>query len=490
MNNILHSLVISLNKEETRNFKLFIKRLNVGENRKDEQLFDFMRKSNLGYDENKIQEKLYASEDKNSLYRLKNRLQEEVNKSLLVQHFDGSEEHEVLHLLMLSQIFQKKGNSQLAFHYLHKAEKKANHLDALELLDLVYSELIKLSHDTIEINPEKYIVKRKEIRKRLIQIKEIDDVLAAVIYRLKTSQNFSKHNLEVVDLLKKTIDDFSQSPDIKNSPQLRFKIYHSVSRILLQQHDYPSLEKYLLNAFNQFSRDRLFNRQNHDSKLQMLTYLVNSLFKNNKIDASLLYAEKLKGAMDEFNRELYDKYLFYYYNSLVINYSIKDPAKAIDILNEAKANEIIKKLPFYLVFVYSNLCILYFESKNYKECLKNIAKLTMNEGFKNLDIAFQLKMSVAELIVRFELEDIDYLEYRLKQVNKIFSIELALPIFGNEKSVISILNFWVKNQNLRTQKGQSRLLDCIQKLNIQREKEAEVLDYLSWLKSKVTSDIR
>ena len=56
----------------------------------------------------------------------------------------------------------------------------------------------------------------------------------------------------------------------------------------------------------------------------MLTYLINSLFYNKKIDVSLEYVEKLKSAMSEYNKLLYDKYLFYYYNSLVINYTVKN----------------------------------------------------------------------------------------------------------------------------------------------------------------------
>ena len=42
-------------------------------------------------------------------------------------------------------------------------------------------------------------------------------------------------------------------------------------------------------------------------------------------------------------------FLFFYYNSLVINYSVLDKEKAIHILEEAKQNEHIKQLPTYTV---------------------------------------------------------------------------------------------------------------------------------------------
>ena len=88
-----------------------------------------------------------------------------------------------------------------------------------------------------------YIQKRKDNRSKLNKVQEIDDILAALIYRIKVSQNFAKQNTEILDLLQKTVNDFAKSKDVKNSPVLRFKIYQSVSRILLQQQDYKSLEK-------------------------------------------------------------------------------------------------------------------------------------------------------------------------------------------------------------------------------------------------------
>ena len=352
--NILPEVIGNMNKEEIRNFKLFINRTEKATERKDEVLFDFIRKQFPEYNEDKILKKLYNSEDKNALYRLKNRLFEDIGKSLTLHYYDANEYNIILNYLFLSRLFQSKGQAPTAYYYLNKAFRKANESEHLDWLDIIYGEFIKLSHETLEINPEEYIQKRKDNRSKLNKVQEIDDILAALIYRIKVSQNFAKQNTEILDLLQKTVNDFAKSKDVKNSPVLRFKIYQSVSRILLQQQDYKSLEKYLLKTFDEFSKEKLFNKNNHDTKLQMLTYLINSLFKNQKIDLSLTYVNKLKSAMEEFNKQLYDKYLFYYYNSLVINYSVKNIDRAIEILHEAKDNASIKKLPVYNVFVYLN----------------------------------------------------------------------------------------------------------------------------------------
>ena len=92
------------------------------------------------------------------------------------------------------------------------------------------------------------------------------------------------------------------------------------SRLLLQQRDYDSLEVFLINNYNEFEKNNLFNRSNHNDKLTILTYLTNCLYKNNKHEKSLEYAEKLLISMNDYDGFLYDKYLFYHHYCYIIIY--------------------------------------------------------------------------------------------------------------------------------------------------------------------------
>ncbi|MGQ0828166.1 MAG: hypothetical protein ACT4ON_07215 [Bacteroidota bacterium] len=484
--NILQQVVGVMNKEEIRHFKLFLYRTEKSTERKDELLFDAIRKQHPEYDEEKILKNLYQSDDKNALYRLKNRLFEDIGKSLALHYFDATEYNIVLNCLLLSRLFQSKGQAATAFYYLNKALRKASENEHLEWLEIIYGELIKLSHETLEINPEEYIQKRKNNRSKLNKIQEIDDILAALIYRIKVSQNFAKQNTEILQLLQKTVNDFAKSKDVKNSPVLRLKIYQSVSRILLQQQDYKSLEKYLLKTYEEFGKERLFNKNNHDTKLQMLTYLINSLFKNKKIDLSLTYVDRLKSAMNEHNKLLYDKYLFYYYNSLVINYSVKNIDKAIEILHEAKDNNVIKKLPIYSVFVYLNLAVLNFDKKNFKESLKNLVKPTMQDAFKHLDEAWHLKLSVFELMIRYELEDFDYLEHKIERTKKEYPALLKKAEYNRQKQMILVINAMMRSEGIKKDKALLKQINqLLQGAMGNSSTDSDIINYGDWLNAKL-----
>ncbi|MCA6362034.1 MAG: hypothetical protein IM638_03290 [Bacteroidetes bacterium] len=482
---VLQQIIGSMNKEEVRHLKLYMSRTNASDDRKDIELFDYIRHNHENYEESRIQQKLYKGKDKNALYRLKNRLLDDVGRSLALQYLDENEFGQVVHLLTLARLFVGRTQPAVALHYLQRAERKALALDSLELLDLVYGEYIRFSQETPEQNPAEYIRRRRQNREQLNKLQEIDDILAEVVYNVRISQGFSKQNYRMIDTLRKKATAFSRSKAGRTSTQLRFKVYHSLSRVLLQKNDFVSLEKYLQQTVEEFTTAKLYNRNNHDTKLQQLTYLANAQYKNKKYDESLATAAQLQTAMKEYGGLLHDKFLMYYYNILVINYSVKDRDKAIAILNEAKESAVIKKLPFYLVFIYFNLSVLHFDKADYKTALRHLTRLKMEQGYPTLDEQLRMKIEVAELIIRFELEDFDFLERRMAQIRKDFASLMNTRSGKRQQELMNIITAMMKLQgSVRRDKPLQR---SIQKFidAAKRSPEEDVINYTIWLQSRL-----
>lgn len=482
---ILNQIIGLMNKEEVRHFKLFSSRTQVNGIRKDLKLFDYIRKTQEEYDEEKIFSQLYDSNNKNPYYRLKNRLLGDINKSLNLQHIEDDDVMHIFHLLSLSRFFHQRNNYQVALHYIRKAEKKAIKLENYELLDHIYSELIKLSHEILSINPEEYIRKRKDNRSKLNALREIDDILAAVIYRLKTSLNYANAEAPVLDLLEKTVDDFAQNPNIRTNPKLRFTLYHAVSRILLSRRDYITLEEYLLNTYSEFRQEKLFNKSNHDSKLQMLVYLVNTLYKTRKLDLSLKYAEELNDAMQEYNGFLHKKYLFYYYNSLVINYTQTDPPKCLKLLEQLKKDQTFRDQPFYDFLVMANLSVSYFTARRYSKAMRTLVQVQIHDGYKTASPGFKMRYAVFELVLRLENSDFEIVERRIDKVRKEFSELLGQTGYVFDREFIDIIEGMNNAIEIRMDKaliGQVRaFLETYAEMD---SDEFSFIDYRTWLREK------
>jgi hypothetical protein len=481
----LNQMVLGLNKEEIRFFKIYASRISNKGPRKDIELFDSIKKEREHFDEDATCSKLYPDGNKNPYYRLKNRLKSDLSKCLMVQHFEDEDVTQAINLYNLARHYMSRNLFQLAEYFLGKSEKRALSLENLELLDLIYTEYIRLSQEMLSINPETYIFKRQENEARLKSIRQIDDILATVKYKLKITQNFSPVDNPVVDMLQETVQQLTDSRELKGSSALRFKIYQAVSQILLQRHDYPNLEDYLRVTFSEFESEKLFSKANHQTKLQMLTYMVNALFKNNKTKESLEWAEKLKAGMDEFDKLHRDRFLFFYYNSLVINYSKVDMEKAVSILEELEHNEKLKNTPFYIVFVYLNLAIFHFDMGDHRESIKRLNQLYHHKRFEDTAEPLKFRIAILEVLIRLELGDTDFLEYRMKQIRKDFKEQLENQENVRESMLLNLISgMFLKGVSLRSEEMKDRIL-LFTKTTSPRSEDAELVNYNGWLEQKL-----
>jgi hypothetical protein len=288
----------------------------------------------------------------------------------------------------------------------------------------------------------------------------------------------------VVDMLFETVERLSVDERVRQGTQLRFKVYQAVSQVLLQQHDYPNLEDYLLRTFAQFEGERLFNRANHQTKLQMLTYIVNALFKNGKTNESLLWAERLHTAMEEFDRLHYDRFLFFYYNSLVINYTKTDLDRAIALLLELENHPKLKDTEYYLIFVHLNLAIFYFDKGEHRQAVRRLNQLYHHERYAHTAVGLRLRIAVRELMVRSELADGDFLEQRLRQVRQEFALQLSQAENRREAQLLDIISdLFLKAISPRDARLRKQLESFTTGVSME-EQDAELVNYNRWLEQK------
>lgn len=483
--NILHELIQSMSKEELRNFKLISNRIKTPNVRKEFTLLSYYKRHDETFDEKKISKKLYGNNG-NAFYRLKNRLLSNVINSLTFQHINKDNDLATFKLILVAKKSKEKGLYDLSYTIFQLAEKKAEKLELFNLLNIVYLEIIKLSYEKSEINVESYLEKRKKNNKKLIQLNEIDDVLAIVNYKLKKDQNYYDVNQNTIKTLEKITSDYSLNPETVKSPTLKVKIIQIISKLLLQKKRYKELESFLKESYKECVALNIFSKKTHKTKLQVLTYLTNCLFKNKKYKESILIADELRNAIDEYGGFLYNKYIFYYYNGLVINYSILDKNKAIDVLVKAKNENAIRAFDYHYFFICSNLALQYFDKKNYKPAIKNLSRIIQHENFLNFDSAFQIKIIAAELIIRYEIGDFDILEMRIKSIKNRFKELLTKSKYTREKILFKVLSKLIYVQRVDLNESlQNDIKQLMSIVSSQEADEIDIINYNKWLNENV-----
>ena len=108
------------------------------------------------------------------------------------------------------------------------------------------------------------------------------------------------------------------------------------------------------------------------------------------------------------------------------------------------------------------------------------------ESYKNTDESYKFKTEIAELIVRFELSDFDYLEYRIKQVRKDFKTKLSTRENQREKILLEIIEELVYTNSIRSNKELSaKIASFIDFENKEDRLYSEMIDYNNWIKEKM-----
>ena len=121
------------------------------------------------------------------------------------QHIWKDKQSKSFSFVLLSRVYKNKGELELSYHYLKKAEKEALDSELYEVLSIIYSEIIQISHELISIDVDHYIKLKRNNIKILSEIDEMDLLLAKIMYDIKTKQNFAKSDGNLINLIKKSI---------------------------------------------------------------------------------------------------------------------------------------------------------------------------------------------------------------------------------------------------------------------------------------------
>lgn len=476
--NILGEIIRQMSNEDIRSYKIYAKRSSESADRKDIKLFEAYRKSAEPNDD-EIANKIYGKTiDKNTYHRLKNRLVEEINKSAALGSFDDPET-EPYYLLSLHKYYYGRNRYNLAQHFLKKAKKSAMEIEDFELLDIVYSHGINLSRSIPEMNPESILEKTKINNERLSLKKKIDEKSAVLSYRIRSTQNFAVSRPEELELYEQTVKSAADSGDLMELGTLKLRVLKLKCQLLILRSNFSELASFLIQNYPAIKSIKAFAAVDREMKTEMFIYLINALNAEKKLTEAVQYASDLKAELTDSGKVLYEKYVYFVYQALVNAYSeLKNHRKALEVLEEADELNIAAINPTYEIFTLMNSAICRYELGEYSKAAKTIGRLYLSKAYKGIDPALKLKIEAAELIIRYEKGDLDFLEYRIGQFLKDRKLDALSPEFY----LAEILKLMVSGSTATSVK----LKDLFQKLKHSEEESGKsLIDYIAWLKVKL-----
>lgn len=483
----IQELVITLSEDDKREFRVFINRQKSKKERKDLDLFELI---NLQTDPKEIQKKLYKTPNKVAYHTLRKRLLKHLTDFILLKQLDEdtTSKSSILGLISLSSYLFKKLSTEMAWRFLLKAEKLAVDSEQFEELNNIYQLQIEYADTEFAPNIDG-ICKKWEKNKSLVLEGEKTNIAYSYI---KKELNDIKIRGEYKDL-EIIINTILKQHKLENvafkRPETLYKVLDLTRQVMFSKKDFYSFEPYIIKNYKELIANKGFSKRNHYYKIRILYMVAHVLYRNRKFKDSILYLGFMYTSTKEYNRFYYHQFLPKYIQLKSANQVfIGDNASAINLLNEIPKKEISKMPPFEQLNIQLSLCVYYFNQSRFKEANAVIQQIGHSANWleKKMGKEWVLKMNLIDIIVQYEIGNIDIVLNRIRSFERNFSSFTEHPIYKRAFIFIELIKVFIDTpEAIDTEEFKKEISKKIIDNKPQEQEDLQAMAFYCWIKSKV-----
>ncbi len=481
----LKDIISSFTDEKQQEFIAYLDKKNKRSDAKNIKLVKLLANSNLTSKEICIQ--LYQKDHKPALHALRKRLFQSLidftaNTNLKEEH---SLDMQMIKYILASRTFFKKGQIEVGYKIIEKAELIANEYQLYSILNEIYHTKIEYAHQNDHINFDELVAKFRE-NQRQHQKEESLNIAYAKIRKTLKEINHQQKEFDIRTMIEDTLKETSKSlPEV-----LSFKSLYQIIQITnissSQNFAYWNSEPFLLETYqilkNHHSKDKqLFYH------IEVLYIIANTLFRNKKFLASLQYLELMNLHMQKDQKKYFKEFEIKYALLLALNYNyIGNHDFAINTLQpfvEKKKSKSVEQLDIHL-----SLIVFYAQQKQTQKASNLLAKLYHTDKWyiEKAGIIWTIKKNIIEILVQIDLGNITFIESRLKSFKRNYFKPLKNMNQENVIAFIKLIENYYKNPEKVTSKSfyekVENSIDWIEKT----KEDIFMMSFYAWLKAKMT----
>ena len=487
----LFQLIHSLQKQEKRNFKLYVKRNSSNEDMKVIQLFDALDAMNE-YDEEVLLKKA-SSLKKQQLSNTKAHLYKQVLASLRVLE-NKNIDIQLHEQLDNARILYNKGLYLQSLKVLDKIKETANANNQVSMLVqvLFLEKKIESLHITRSMKDRaaQLITEADDVNEHLIRITKLSN-LSLLLYSWYINNGHARNEKDEIE-----IDNYFQSylsDDLKkaNDFYAKFYLYQCYSWYAFIRQDFIMYYRYTQHWVDLFHQERLMIEIETVSYIKGLHNLLNAHFtvrNYSKFEKDLKEFEAFAKSDIVKQSDNNRIQVFVYLYIAKINQHFLDGTFAEGLLLvpeiENKLQEFQLHLDRHRILVfYYKIASLYFGAAEFGSSIDYLNKIINWKVDLRNDL--QCYARLLHLIAHYELGNFDLLEYLVKSVYRFMAKMGNLSLVEEEMFKFLRKSFHVAPKKLKPEF--EKLLEKLKRFEKNRfETRAFVyLDIISWLESKV-----
>lgn len=481
----LYELIYSLSSSERRYFKLYVKNHIGKHNDLCIKLFDLIVR-NEGRSIEKIESKITFTKHPS---RLKNYLYDLILKSLEAYHSKTSASIKIRkHINQVENLYNKALYDQCvtqAKKALKEAEKIDNQNFKIDILDWYLNALRQIEN------------KGSNKLEKELQVKQQE-----AINKLKLEKEFKKLNQAIFNLTKKlgTLRNKEDENNLKEMMENPFLTDYSLATSFASKSNFNSIHsnyyEYLGNEkkVNYYTKQNLLLFEDYPAQKELNQYNYITWLNNYSLSCAALgdyekadyYFSKMEKITPNTNQIEVKIFEYLSANRLDLYLRSGNFEKALSITQqiETNLNKYGKKVStLFKTVMYSNLCYLYFATKNYKKALKfnNLIIDNQNASFRSDIFRFARIMN---LLIHYEMEEKLSIEYFYDATKRFISKQNNIYVFEEWffQFFKSLLNIEKSSKKSFFKEKEKELLKILENKN--ERKVISHFNILAWIRTK------
>ncbi|RKE91999.1 hypothetical protein [Ichthyenterobacterium magnum] len=480
----IEAIISTFSNEEQQRFISYLEKKNKRNDTKNIQLFKLLTKEELS--STAICQKLYKNNKKGAYHALRKRLYQSLIDFIANINLEeeNSIDMQIIKYILASRTFLLHKKPIVAYKILDKAETLAKEHHLFPILNEIYHTKIQYAYTNPSINIDELINAFKANQKNHF----LEDQLNIVYAKIRQTLNDITYKGEVIDfeiLLNNTLKEHNINITESMSFKSLYQLMTIVSISAFVTNDYLKIEPFLINTYKSIKNHKSIDKQLF-YHIEVLYMIANTLFRNKKFKASMLYLHEMHQQMQTKQKKNYNSFKLKYnlLQGLNLNYSNQQD-KAIELLE-------LFKIPKHadtesLLDIYLSLVMFYIQKKEYKKAQGIFSKFYHTDKWytEKAGKEWVIKKNLIEIILHIELQNIDLVESRLLSFKRNYYKYLKQI---NQKRVITYLNlvesYYKQPQDVTSIEFKDKVKQSFKWIEANRE-DIFVMSFYAWLKSKM-----
>ena len=484
----LQELINTLSEDDKREFRIFINRQKSKKQRKDLDLFELISKQTPA---NEIHNKLYKTPNKVAYHTLRKRLLKHLTDFIVLKQIDHdtTATSSIAGLISLATYLFKNQSDDFGWRTLNKAEKVALENEHYELLNNIYQIQIDVSDS--EFAPDINTIYNKwKTNKELVDENENANIAYNFIKRELNEVKMKGQDKDLEKIIDQLLKKYGLDDLVFQRPQILYKVLDLTRKVLLSKKDFYSLEPYIIKTYEQLNKTHGFSKRDHFYKINILYMISHILYRNRKFEASNNYLKLMNEAMKEYNNSYFHQFYPKYTMLQAANFTyLNQNKKSIELLSTVPEKELKKMSVENQLYIKMNLVVFYGNEMLYKEANQILQAFNHSDNWleKKMGIEWVLKKNLVEIMLQYELGNIDIVLNRIRAFESSYSQLFKHPIYSRVSLFIKTIKTILDTPDIIQNKV---FIEEVKNTLVSVDSEQEDLQamaFYAWLKAKMTN---